>query len=82
MNFDSGVSAIEIKGRANKSDNPIHIRFNDGENEIKQVVTFPLSGKNITKMTFPLESFSGSGRINFIFMPGSDFDFISFQFKK
>lgn len=82
MNFDSGVSAIEIKGRANKSDNPIHIRFNDGEKEIKQVVTFPLSGKNITKMTFPLESFSGKGRINFIFMPGSDFDFISFRFKK
>ena len=45
----------------------------------KQVVEFPVS-EDVQTLTFPIEGFSGDGKVNFIFLPGSDFDLISFQF--
>ena len=80
MNFTKGVSAVTITGRTRKADSPIHIRFFAGDNVIKQVVEFPVSEETQT-LTFPIEGFSGEGKVNFIFLPGSDFDLISFQFQ-
>lgn len=81
MNFTGGVSAIEITGRSNIPSNPVHVRFNGKDGEIKKICEFAGSDE-ITTRTFPIEDFSGDGRINFIFMPGSDFDFVSFRFIK
>lgn len=79
MDFTDGVSKITITGRANKTENPVHIRFFKGDEVIKQMVEFPVSDK-IESRTFDIEGFTGSGKIDFIFLPGSDFDFIDFQF--
>ena len=78
MNFTEGVSYITITGRG-RTENPIHIRFFTGDTVIKQVVEFPVS-EEIQTHTFPIEGFSGEGKVNFIFLPGSDFDLLSFQF--
>ena len=80
MNFRDGVSGITITGRARKTVNPIHIRFFSGDTVVKQVVEFPVSEEPQT-LTFPLEGFLGEGRVNFIFLPGSDFDLMSFRFE-
>ena len=79
MNFSKGVSSVTITGRARKAANPVHIRFFAGDDVIKRVVEFPVSEEPQT-LTFPLEGFRGEGKINFIFLPGSDFDLISFRF--
>ncbi len=79
LDMNSGVSAVTITGRANGNANPIHIRFFDGEDITARMVEFPES-ESIQTITFPLESFRGNGKVNFIFLPGSDFDFIDFKF--
>ena len=80
MNFSRGVSGITITGRARKTANPIHIRFFSGDTVVKQVVEFPVSEEPQT-LTFPLEEFRGAGKVNLIFLPGSDFDLVSFRFQ-
>lgn len=79
MRFTEGVSSVTITGRARKTDNPIHIRFFHGDEVEKRVVEFPVSGELITR-TFPISGFSGEGKVNLIFLPGSDFDLIDFRF--
>ena len=81
MNFRGGVSSVSITGRARKTVNPIHIRFFTEDTVVKQVVEFPVSDE-IQTLTFPIEGFQGDGKVNFIFLPGSDFDLISFRFQK
>ena len=80
MDFgETGCSKITITGRASKADNPIHIRFANGQEEIKQVVSFPQS-QDYTEITFDLEKVKGMWDVSFVFMPGSCFDFESFCF--
>ena len=79
MDFTEGVSAIAITGRANQRENPVHIRFFRGDEVVKRLVEFP-AGKELQTLTFPIDGFTGEGRVNFIFLPGSDFDFIDFRF--
>lgn len=79
MNFRDGISGITITGRARKAMNPIHIRFFSGDTVVKQVVEFPAS-EEMQTLTFPIEGFRGEGKVNFIFLPGSDFDLKSFRF--
>ena len=78
MHFTDGVSGITLTGRG-RTANPIHIRFFSGDTVVKQVVEFPVS-EDVQTLTFPIEGFSGDGKVNFIFLPGSDFDLVSFQF--
>lgn len=80
MNFRDGVSALTITGQA-RTANPIHVRFFMGDEVVKQVFEFPVTGQ-IETVTLPIRGFEGSGKVNFIFLPGSDFDFIDFQFKR
>ncbi len=81
MNFTDGVNKVTITGRANKGTNPVHIRFFKGDEVVKQIVEFPESA-DFQTLTFPVSGFSGEGKINFIFLPGSDFDFKEFKFEK
>ena len=81
MNFSRGVSSVTIKGRARNKENPIHIRFFRNDDVIKRMVEFPPSDE-LQEITFPINGFSGEGKVNFIFLPGSDFDFTDFKFNE
>ena len=81
MNFSRGVSSVTIKGRARNKANPVHIRFFRNDDVIKRMVEFPPSDE-LQEITFPINGFSGEGRVNFIFLPGSDFDFTDFKFNE
>lgn len=82
MDFgENSPSQITICGHSPIPVNTIHIRF-FGENgsEIRHMVEFPQS-EEYQELTFPIHDFKGKGRVNFIFMPGSKFDFDWFQFE-
>lgn len=83
MNFgEDGPSQITICGHSPIPVNTIHVRFfgEDGS-EVNHMAEFPES-EGYQELTFPIQDFKGSGRVNFIFMPGSKFDFDWFQFEK
>lgn len=76
-----GAGSLMVCGRAPNGDNTIHVRFFDGEKEDKQIIEF--AGSNdYARREFPLMPVKGKQTVTFVFMPGSCFDFDSFQFKK
>ena len=78
MNFEHGVRQLTITGRCHRN-NTIHVRFvNDGE-EIQQIVEFPQSDEYLSR-TFEMEPVQGAYDVNFVFLPGSEFDFESLEF--
>ncbi len=82
MNFgENGPSQITICGHSPIPVNTIHVRFfgEDGS-EINHMAEFPQSD-GYQELTFPIHDFKGSGKVNFIFMPGSKFDFDWFRFE-
>ncbi len=82
MNFgEAGIRQITICGHSPIEVNTIHVRFygEDGS-EVNQMVEFPFS-EDYQELTFPIRGFAGSGKVNFIFMPGSKFDFRWFRFE-
>ncbi len=80
MDFgETPVKGIAIKGRAEKGANTIHVRFQNGTEEIKQIVEFPQSAEYI-QVRFPLDALCGKWDVTFVFLPGSCFDFASFEF--
>lgn len=80
MDFgEKEISGITIKGRARAGSNAIHIRFFNGTEEIKQMVEFPISEEYI-QQKFALEPVKGKWEVDFVFLPGSYFDFESFCF--
>ena len=82
MDFGSdGTDKICICGRTQNEKNTIHIRFFDGEKENRQIIEFPQEDE-FTMQEFKIESVFGLQQVSFIFMPGSQFDFYSFQFLK
>lgn len=80
MNFKEGIKAVSITGRSHIPSNPVHVRFHGENGDINQICEFPANDE-ITTISFPLESVSGENKVNFIFMPGSKFDFVSFKFE-
>ena len=81
MNFDKGTDRLTIKGRAPQGENTIHVRFFNGEEEIKQIVEFGQSTE-YEEQQFELEIVKGCWDVTFVFLPGSCFDFEKFVFSK
>lgn len=81
MDFgDDGPSQITICGRSSIPVNTIHIRFTD-ENDTETAHMAEFTGsEGFQQLTFPVHGFKGNGHVDFIFMPGSRFDFKWFQF--
>lgn len=80
MDFgETPVREIAIRGRAKKGQNTIHVRFSNEAEESKQIVEFPES-VDYTLQRFALEPIKGKWEVTFVFLPGSCFDFDSFQF--
>ncbi len=84
MNFgEEGPDSITIKGRTPLTMNTIHVRFTpEGEETVNCIAEFKGEGSEYTEQTFPIEGFAGSGKVEVIFLPGSDFDLEAFVFEK
>ena len=69
-----------ICGRAQKGNNTIHVRFFNGEEEIKQIVEFKQC-EEWEEQKFELQPLAGKWEVTFVFLPGSCFDFKWFWFR-
>ncbi len=76
---DCAAHRITIEGRAANGSNTIHCRVRKGDEETLEVLEFAESGV-YTEQTFDIAPVEGNVDVNFIFLPGSSFDFRNFMF--
>ncbi len=81
MDFNSGIKAITICGRSITKKNTIHIKVTTSRGIHSQAVEFE-GTQDFACKTFKLDSILGLGKVEFIFLPGSHFDFKWFRFEK
>ena len=75
-----GATHILLGGRTPLDRTMIQISFQTTSGEHRQQVAFSASSEYRTEI-FPLQPVKGRARVRFIFLPGSQFDFSSFQFQ-
>ena len=85
-NMDFGTCETEqllICGRTPLVGNTIHIHFTNEDGEtIGRMVEFNGSGTGeYNEQSFAIEKIQGKGRLEFIFLPGSQFDMEYFHFQ-
>lgn len=80
MDFGSeGATKLIICGRSPLDKNTIHIRFGSEEGESNQLVEFTHSTE-YEERVFDIQKITGTCKVTFIFLPGSQFDFGWFRF--
>lgn len=79
MEFHQPAPSLSIAG-SSRGDLPVELLFNreDGST-LRQTLLFPNSPGEVEK-TFALRPLLGRGSLDFVFLPGADFDFHYFQF--
>ena len=82
MNFgDEGTDAITICGSSSLEKSPIQIRFTCEDEMNVQMAEFTGCEEYIEQLIL-LEKVTGKCKVTFIFLPGSNFNLSSFQFRK
>lgn len=79
-----GATGITISGYTPLEGNSIHIHFtNESGETINRIVEFKGTGEmGYTEQKFEFEKLTGKGKVEFIFLPGSIFNFDYFRFEK
>ena len=81
MNFGSkGTRGIEILSRSPLERNTVHIQFTTSAGEVQRRVLEIPGTKEYEEQYFELEPLEGEGKIEFVFLPGTNFDMKSFRF--
>lgn len=81
MDIDETVHKIEICGRSITEKNSIRIQTTKGEYITNQIVEF-VESDGFSVQTFNLDPITEADSVEFIFLPGSQFDFKWFRFIK
>ena len=82
MDFgEEGAVGIELTGRSKLAGNTIHILFTTEDGELQRRVLEVKGTAGYKAQHFDFEPLMGKGKIEFVFLPGSDFDMLSFVFK-
>ena len=80
--FDFGdreATKLCITGHTPLNNNTIHLKFTGSEGEYTEMFEFAGSDGSVSR-TFDIRPVSGKWDINFVFLPGSSFDFENFEF--
>lgn len=77
----NGASRLIINGHSPIDKNTIHVRFQDDDGQVNQLIEFTESG-GYEERSFDLEHIQGKKDVTFIFLPGSQFNFACFQFQE
>lgn len=78
-----GANKLILSGRTDLNKNTIQIRFHSTKDDTDSIQIAEFSGQNsdqYNQQEFSLECVTGKQEVTFIFLPGSRFDFESFQF--
>lgn len=76
---ERGARTITVTGRSHAPQCTIHLHFTKDGNTETQIIDIPKTTEAET-FTFALEPVYGVCTVNFIFLPGTDFDLKSFRF--
>jgi beta-galactosidase len=80
MDFgEQGSRKLVIEGHSPIENNTIHVLFNSEQEESKQLLEFSFS-EGYCEREYVIEQVKGLQTVTFIFLPGSQFNFKSFQF--
>lgn len=83
MDFGAeGADRVAVMGKTPLVVNAIHVHFTDESGEtVNRILEFEGTGKNAPEeQTFRIEKLRGKGKIELIFLPGSNFDMEYIQF--
>ncbi|MBQ9766755.1 MAG: DUF4982 domain-containing protein [Lachnospiraceae bacterium] len=81
MDFgEQGTAKITICGKSRLPKNTIHVRFHGDSGDINEIAEFTGSEEYV-EQTFELTKVTGKNTVNFVFLPGCDFDFKWFKFE-
>ncbi len=79
MDFSKGTAAITVTGRTRHDNDSVHVHFvTENGTAAEEIIEFPYSEEFIS-VTHKLPDIRGKGTVKFIFLPGCDFDFESFE---
>lgn len=79
MDFcEAPATKLKIKGHSGIPLNTIHVIFDNGSEEIRDILEFRKEEGELQE--FDVSSYSGRGTVRFVFLPGSSFDMESLQF--
>ena len=79
MNFCEGaVNTLQITGATDIPVNTIHVIFDNGSTEVRDILEFTKDGG--ATQSFTVSNYTGAGIVRFVFLPGSSFDFVSLRF--
>lgn len=76
---EDGIKGVKINGRSRTQRNSIKIQFINEVETLVRLVEFPETA-DYQDQIFSFESLMGCYIVEFIFLPGSNFDFLSFEF--
>ncbi|MDE7302586.1 MAG: DUF4982 domain-containing protein [Oscillospiraceae bacterium] len=79
FDFSEGVTSVTVKGRTRNANDSVHMRIIGESGEVKEILEFPRSEDYMEK-TFAVRVPAGKADVKFDFLPGCDFDFVSFKF--
>ena len=79
MDFKYGLSGVRICGRSHNEKTSIHILFVEEEVKHREMVEIPF-GTEYGSFEFKLPDIRTTGKINLVFLPGSNFDLKEFEF--
>ncbi len=72
---------VIIKGRSKLAVNSIHLLFKGEDGTEKRILAEFEGAEDYTERGFAVDGISGRGTVEFVFLPGSEFDFLSFRFE-
>ncbi len=79
MNFTTKINKIELCGKTPIDINTIHIKFSNDTDSFTEVIDFTKS-ENYESLIFNLKNIIGNYKVEFVFLPGSNFNFHWFKF--
>ena len=81
MDFgEIGSRKLVIEGHSPIDHNTVHVLFNSEQGDSKQLVEFSFS-EGYCEREYVIEQVKGLQTVTFVFLPGSQFNFKSFQFR-
>ncbi len=81
MDFgEQGTTKLTICGKSRLAMNSIHVRFNTESGDVNEVAEFA-GAEEYTERMFEFSKVTGKTTVNFVFLPGCEFDFQWFRFE-
>ena len=81
MDFgEAGTTKLTICGKSCLPMNTVHVRFNTEYGDMNEVAEFA-GAERYTERSFSLPKVTGKTTVNFVFLPGCEFDFKWFRFE-